>query len=191
MWYKRDITPGYLLIIIGIAVAWTRVEIYYLVNYYSLQSTVLSLGKCFYFFLEFIWCQYISCFLGTVVDTKICHPTEFDFYLCSHAGIQVKDWLLAYVATTSLVLRPLACITEDLDACNLCYDQRWFVYRARSSRLVHLVAHLALVCMNDLMEPRAHDTSSWKEITLICSFLSGKGLIWIVFENYFLSNMEP
>jgi hypothetical protein len=29
--------------------------------------------------------------LGTVVDTKICHPTEFDFYLNSHAGIQVKD----------------------------------------------------------------------------------------------------
>lgn len=25
---------------------------------------------------------------GTVVDTKICHPTEYDFYLCSHAGIQ-------------------------------------------------------------------------------------------------------
>ncbi|KQK13776.2 hypothetical protein BRADI_1g12431v3 [Brachypodium distachyon] len=25
---------------------------------------------------------------GTVVDTKIFHPTEFDFYLCSHAGIQ-------------------------------------------------------------------------------------------------------
>ncbi|KAL8057742.1 hypothetical protein ABFX02_04G203700 [Erythranthe guttata] len=25
---------------------------------------------------------------GTVVDTKICHPNEFDFYLCSHAGIQ-------------------------------------------------------------------------------------------------------
>ncbi|KAI7727780.1 hypothetical protein M8C21_013164 [Ambrosia artemisiifolia] len=25
---------------------------------------------------------------GTVVDTKICHPVEFDFYLCSHAGIQ-------------------------------------------------------------------------------------------------------
>ncbi|KAK9068594.1 hypothetical protein SSX86_012709 [Deinandra increscens subsp. villosa] len=25
---------------------------------------------------------------GTVVDTKICHPTEFDFYLCSHSGIQ-------------------------------------------------------------------------------------------------------
>ncbi|KAJ8765428.1 hypothetical protein K2173_013186 [Erythroxylum novogranatense] len=25
---------------------------------------------------------------GTVVDSKICHPTEFDFYLCSHAGLQ-------------------------------------------------------------------------------------------------------
>lgn len=25
---------------------------------------------------------------GTVVDSKICHPTEFDFYLNSHAGIQ-------------------------------------------------------------------------------------------------------
>ncbi|GKD57128.1 PAZ domain-containing protein, partial [Tanacetum coccineum] len=25
---------------------------------------------------------------GIVVDTKICHPSEFDFYLCSHAGIQ-------------------------------------------------------------------------------------------------------
>ncbi|XP_062085647.1 protein argonaute 11-like [Humulus lupulus] len=24
---------------------------------------------------------------GTVVDTQICHPTEFDFYLNSHAGI--------------------------------------------------------------------------------------------------------
>ncbi|KAF9594683.1 hypothetical protein IFM89_034366 [Coptis chinensis] len=25
---------------------------------------------------------------GTVVDSIICHPSEFDFYLCSHAGIQ-------------------------------------------------------------------------------------------------------
>lgn len=28
-------------------------------------------------------------YTGTVVDTEICHPREFDFYLCSHAGIQV------------------------------------------------------------------------------------------------------
>lgn len=26
---------------------------------------------------------------GTTVDTSITHPFEFDFYLCSHAGIQV------------------------------------------------------------------------------------------------------
>ncbi|CAB4008837.1 argonaute-2, partial, partial [Paramuricea clavata] len=25
---------------------------------------------------------------GTVVDTQICHPFEFNWYLCSHAGIQ-------------------------------------------------------------------------------------------------------
>ncbi|KAH8500288.1 hypothetical protein H0E87_015513 [Populus deltoides] len=33
---------------------------------------------------------------GTVVDSKICHPTEFDFYLCSHAGIQavMVRWFL-------------------------------------------------------------------------------------------------
>ena len=26
---------------------------------------------------------------GTTVDTVITHPHDFDFYLCSHAGIQV------------------------------------------------------------------------------------------------------
>ena len=25
---------------------------------------------------------------GTVVDSGVCHPTQFDFFLCSHAGIQ-------------------------------------------------------------------------------------------------------
>lgn len=27
---------------------------------------------------------------GTTVDSTITHPSEFDFYLCSHAGIQVS-----------------------------------------------------------------------------------------------------
>lgn len=27
---------------------------------------------------------------GTTVDSTITHPSEFDFYLCSHAGIQVR-----------------------------------------------------------------------------------------------------
>lgn len=29
---------------------------------------------------------------GTTVDVCITHPTEFDFYLCSHQGIQVKKF---------------------------------------------------------------------------------------------------
>jgi len=38
--------------------------------------------------------------IGTVVDSKICHPTEFDFYLCSHAGIQV--WFPCLIAEFQL-----------------------------------------------------------------------------------------
>ena len=29
-----------------------------------------------------------NCVPGTVVDTGICHPTQFDFFLNSHAGLQ-------------------------------------------------------------------------------------------------------
>ena len=28
---------------------------------------------------------------GTIVDTGITHPTDYDFYLCSHFGIQVLN----------------------------------------------------------------------------------------------------
>ena len=31
---------------------------------------------------------------GTTVDIGICHPTEFDFYLCSHQGKILSDFLL-------------------------------------------------------------------------------------------------
>ncbi|KAL5210131.1 hypothetical protein ABZP36_005754 [Zizania latifolia] len=42
---------------------------------------------------------------GTVVDTQICHPSEFDFYLCSHSGIQflqriMHTWRLSERVTT-------------------------------------------------------------------------------------------
>lgn len=30
------------------------------------------------------------CLSGTVVDTKIVHPTNYDFYMCAHAGIIVS-----------------------------------------------------------------------------------------------------
>ncbi|KAK1631994.1 hypothetical protein QYE76_006309 [Lolium multiflorum] len=31
---------------------------------------------------------------GTIIESKLCHPTEFDFYLCSHAGIQQCVWAM-------------------------------------------------------------------------------------------------
>ena len=31
---------------------------------------------------------FLVMYIGTVVDTQICHPYEFNWYLCSHAGIQ-------------------------------------------------------------------------------------------------------
>lgn len=33
---------------------------------------------------------------GTTVDVGITHPTEFDFYLCSHQGIQVSFGVLSF-----------------------------------------------------------------------------------------------
>ncbi|XBI75937.1 hypothetical protein VPH35_069240 [Triticum aestivum] len=36
---------------------------------------------------------------GTVVDLMICHPTEFDFYLCSQAGIQVDTYFVHIMPT--------------------------------------------------------------------------------------------
>lgn len=34
---------------------------------------------------------------GTTVDVGITHPSEFDFYLCSHAGIQVCVFVCVHV----------------------------------------------------------------------------------------------
>ena len=39
---------------------------------------------------------------GTVVDTNICHPSQYDFYLCSHAGIQV--WHLILIPPVILII---------------------------------------------------------------------------------------
>jgi hypothetical protein len=40
-----------------------------------------------------------SCHLiGTVVDSKICHPRNFDFYMCAHAGMIVSClWFLNFL----------------------------------------------------------------------------------------------
>jgi hypothetical protein len=45
-----------------------------------------------FFLLRFFYNAFAETFMefaGTVVDNNICHPTEFDFFLCSHAGAKV------------------------------------------------------------------------------------------------------
>lgn len=42
------------------------------------------------------------------MDTKITHPTEFDFYLCSHAGIQVRTEGPRWAVSVSLRRGPHA-----------------------------------------------------------------------------------
>jgi eukaryotic translation initiation factor 2C len=38
------------------------------------------------------------------VDSKICHPTEFDFYLCSHAGIQVNLYFFGWYSKSWVII---------------------------------------------------------------------------------------
>ncbi|PWZ31240.1 Protein argonaute 18 [Zea mays] len=42
---------------------------------------------------------------GTVVDNNICHPTEFDFFLCGHAGAKRKRCGLVEYQTLPAYLR--------------------------------------------------------------------------------------
>ncbi|KAA8544172.1 hypothetical protein F0562_022192 [Nyssa sinensis] len=77
---------------------------------------------------------------GTVVDTHICHPSEFDFYLCSHAGIQGTSRPTHYHVLydeNKFTVDALQVLTN-----NLCYTY------ARCTRSVSIVppayyAHLA------------------------------------------------
>ena len=43
---------------------------------------------------------------GTTVDVGICHPNEFDFYLCSHAGIQVNLFKIHKNSEKQIIIRP-------------------------------------------------------------------------------------
>ncbi|KAH7849364.1 hypothetical protein Vadar_016819 [Vaccinium darrowii] len=85
---------------------------------------------------------------GTVVDTKICHPTEFDFYLCSHAGIQGTSRPAHYHVLW--------------DENNFSADE---IQYARCTRSVSLVppayyAHLAAYRARFYMEPQMHENAS-------------------------------
>ncbi|XP_021768894.1 protein argonaute 1-like isoform X1 [Chenopodium quinoa] len=94
---------------------------------------------------------------GTVVDSKICHPTEFDFYLCSHAGIQGTSRPAHYHVLwdeNNFTADELQSLTN-----NLCYTY------ARCTRSVSIVppayyAHLAAFRARFYMEPETSDSGS-------------------------------
>ncbi len=56
---------------------------------------------------------------GTAVDRGVVHPYEFDFYLCSHFGIQVSNsgWQFTIIQTTNNIYKKLhfvLCALSDL-----------------------------------------------------------------------------
>ncbi|KAG5229693.1 protein argonaute [Salix suchowensis] len=103
---------------------------------------------------------------GTVVDSKICHPTEFDFYLCSHAGIQGTSRPAHYHVLwdeNKFTADGLQSLTN-----NLCYTY------ARCTRSVSIVppayyAHLAAFRARFYMEPETSDSGS------LTSGMAGRG----------------
>ncbi|KDO41898.1 hypothetical protein CISIN_1g0014661mg, partial [Citrus sinensis] len=100
---------------------------------------------------------------GTVVDSKICHPTEFDFYLCSHAGIQGTSRPAHYHVLwdeNKFTADGLQSLTN-----NLCYTY------ARCTRSVSIVppayyAHLAAFRARFYMEPETSDSGSMTSGTI-------------------------
>ncbi|KAH6815855.1 Stabilizer of iron transporter SufD / Polynucleotidyl transferase [Perilla frutescens var. frutescens] len=104
---------------------------------------------------------------GTVVDSKICHPTEFDFYLCSHAGIQGTSRPAHYHVLwdeNKFSADALQSLTN-----NLCYTY------ARCTRSVSIVppayyAHLAAFRARFYMEPETSDSGS-----MTSSAVTGRG----------------
>ncbi|CAM0908526.1 unnamed protein product [Alopecurus aequalis] len=94
---------------------------------------------------------------GTVVDSKICHPTEFDFFLCSHAGIKGTSRPAHYHVLwdeNNFTADGLQTLTN-----NLCYTY------ARCTRSVSIVppayyAHLAAFRARFYMEPESSDSGS-------------------------------
>ncbi|KAG0498942.1 hypothetical protein HPP92_003633 [Vanilla planifolia] len=94
---------------------------------------------------------------GTIVDSKICHPTEFDFYLCSHAGIQGTSRPAHYHVLwdeNNFTADEMQTLTN-----NLCYTY------ARCTRSVSVVppayyAHLAAFRARFYMEPELSDNQT-------------------------------
>ncbi|TYG72081.1 hypothetical protein ES288_D05G451400v1 [Gossypium darwinii] len=94
---------------------------------------------------------------GTVVDSDVCHPTEFDFYLCSHAGIMGTSRPAHYHVLwdeNNFTADALQTLTN-----NLCYTY------ARCTRSVSIVppayyAHLAAFRARFYMERETSESGS-------------------------------
>ncbi|KAF5196993.1 argonaute [Thalictrum thalictroides] len=107
---------------------------------------------------------------GTVVDSKICHPTEFDFYLCSHAGIQGTSRPAHYHVLwdeNNFTADGIQSLTY-----NLCYTY------ARCTRSVSIVppayyAHLAAFRARFYMGQDSSDCTSWATGAAACRPAAG------------------
>lgn len=56
---------------------------------------------------------------GTTVDVGITHPTEFDFYLCSHQGIQVSF---------AMIIKTCYNLLEKIYIFNLLFNGKFLIY---------------------------------------------------------------
>uniref|UniRef100_A0A0E0KHH4 Piwi domain-containing protein n=1 Tax=Oryza punctata TaxID=4537 RepID=A0A0E0KHH4_ORYPU len=99
---------------------------------------------------------------GTVVDTNICHPSEFDFYLCSHSGIKGTSRPTHY----HVLLDENGFKADTLQTLtyNLCYTY------ARCTRAVSIVppayyAHLGAFRARYYMEDEHSDQGSSSSVT--------------------------
>ncbi|KAF9595825.1 hypothetical protein IFM89_005311 [Coptis chinensis] len=90
----------------------------------------------------------------TAVDSIICHPSEFDFYLCSHAGIQsTVAWFssssvspLFESVIAAIDVRSVGCILMELMERKALFPRRDHVQQLRLlMETVELLAEVAVL----------------------------------------------
>lgn len=60
---------------------------YHLVSNQSIYHTWKELKKVVFFCKTLLLLLFLA---GTVIDSKVCHPLYYDFYMCAHAGMIVS-----------------------------------------------------------------------------------------------------
>lgn len=83
----------------------------------NLLILYLDFSECWMFLAYLISLSFSLSLIGTVVDTKIVHPRNYDFYMCAHAGMIVSPHLILVH-----VLRCFRCMhTYKYTCCNIGY----------------------------------------------------------------------